>query len=95
MDVFNLSSGNLLQSGNLLSWNVWFESPQLVDKTEWREHAEKWRESVDADHGSPDGDGTSPRYFDGTPFKPIDASIQAEIDKIIAFLKDHLGNLKA
>jgi hypothetical protein len=95
MDVFNLASGNLLQSGNLLSWNVWFESPQLVNKTEWREHAEKWRESIDADHGSPDGNGTSPRYFDGTPFKPIDALIEAEIDKIIAFLKDHLGSLKA
>jgi hypothetical protein len=93
MDVFNLASGNLLQSGNLLSWNVWFEAPQLVNKTEWREHAEKWRESIDADHGSPDGPGTSPRYFDGTPFKAVDALVQAEIDKIIAYLKNHFTGL--
>jgi hypothetical protein len=95
MDTFNLASGNLLQSGNLLSWNVWFEAPQLVNKQEWREHAEKWRESIDADHGSPGGCGTSPRYFDGTPFKPADALIQEEIDKIIAYLKTHFGSLVA
>lgn len=95
MDVFNLASGNLLLSGNVLSWNVWFESPQLVDRTEWREHAEKWRESIDADHGSPDGDGTSPRYFDGRPFKPVDALIEEEIKKIIDYLKNHFGKLAA
>jgi hypothetical protein len=93
MDVFNLASGNLLLPGNLLSWNVWFFSPQLVDRQEWRDHAEKWRESIDADHGSPDGNGTSPRYFDGTPFTPIDAVVEEEIDKLIAYLKEHLPHL--
>ncbi|HEY4173321.1 MAG TPA: hypothetical protein VGM42_09855 [Rhodopila sp.] len=95
MDIFNLSSGNLLANGNVLSWNVWFATPQLVDRKEWREHAEKWRESIDADHGSPDGDGTSARYFDGTPFKVIDALIEEEIKKIIDYLKDHFGKLAA
>ena len=90
MDVFNLSSGNLLKQGNVLSWNVWFEAPQLVDRDEWRKHAETWRDSIDADHGSPDGDGTDPRYFDGTPFKAGQALVQHEIDRIIAFLREHL-----
>jgi hypothetical protein len=93
MDAFNLASGNLLSPGNVLTWNVWFEEPALVDQQEWRDHAEKWRESIDADHGSPDGPGTAPRYFDGTPFKPVDALIQEEIDKIIAWLKKHLPDL--
>jgi hypothetical protein len=93
MDVFNLASGSLLSPGNILTWNVWVVEPALVDQNEWREHAEKWRESIDADHGSPDGPGTAPRYFDGTPFQPIDAVVQAEVDKIIAFLKKYFGGL--
>ena len=93
MDVFNLASGNLLRPGNLLSWNVWFTEPALVDRQEWRDHAEKWRTSIDADHGSPDGPGTSARYFDGTMFEPEDAVIEEEIDKIIEWLKRHLLHL--
>ncbi len=94
MDVFNLSSGNLLLPGNLLSWNVWFTEPALVDKQEWREHAEKWRESIDADHGSPDGPGTSARYRDGRAFEPVEALIEEEIEKIIQYLIDHLPHLE-
>jgi hypothetical protein len=95
MDAFNLAAGNMLQSGNLLSWNVWFAAPQIVNRTEWREHAEKWRESIDADHGSPDGDGTFAKYFDGSLFKPIDALIEEEVDRILAYLKDHFQELAA
>lgn len=93
MDVFNTVSGNLLLPGNLLSWNVYFTEPALVDREEWREHAEKWRESIDADHGSPDGPGTSPRYVNGDPFEPGEELIQEEIDKIIAWLRTHLTAL--
>ncbi len=93
MDGFNAASGNLLQPGNLLSWNVYFTDPALVDRQEWRDHAEKWRESIDADHGSPDGPGTSPRYFSGDPFEPGEELLQEEIDRIIAWLKTHLGTL--
>ena len=93
MEMFNLASGNLLLPGNLLSWNVWVEAPALVNRQEWKDHAEKWRKSIDADHGSPDGQGTSPRDFDGTPFKPVDALIQQEVDKIIAYLRKHLVGL--
>jgi len=93
MDVFNLASGNLLLPGNLLTWNVWFTEPALVDQHEWQEHAEKWRESIDADHGSPDGPGTSARYFDGRRFEPAEALISEEITKIINYLKEHLPRL--
>jgi hypothetical protein len=70
MLAFNDGSGNMLKQGNVLSWNVWFNSPELVNTQEWRDHAEKWRESIDAHHGSPEGEGTSPRFADGTYFKP-------------------------
>ena len=93
MDAFNLASGNLLSPGNVLTWNVWFTTPALVNRREWRDHAERWRKSIDEGHGSPDGQGTLPRYFDGTYFKPVDAVVQAEIDKIIAYLKKHLPGL--
>lgn len=69
MDIFNLGSGNMLQERNVLTWNVWFTSPQLVDQGEWARHAWKWRQSIDADHGSPEGPGTIAKYYDGTPFK--------------------------
>lgn len=93
MDAFNLASGNMLAPGNLLSWNVWFTEPALVDQQEWRDHAEKWRQSIDADHGSPDGPGTAARYFDGSPFEPVEGLVQEEVDKILAWLKTHLLHL--
>ena len=86
LDVFNIASGNMLKEGNTLTWNVWFTAPELVDTDEWQEHAEKWRESIDADHGSPEGPGTDARYFDGTPFKPLEALVKEEYSKIIDFV---------
>lgn len=92
MDVFNTAAGNLLLPGTLLSWNVYFTEPALVDRQEWRDHAEKWRESIDADHGSPGGKGSPVRYFNGDPFEPGEEVIQEEIDQIIAWLKAHLSD---
>jgi hypothetical protein len=93
LDAFNLATGDLLRPGNLLSWNVWFTAPELVDQQEWRDHAERWRRSIDSGHGSPDGPGTPARYFDGSPFQPAEAALQEEVDKIIAYLKKHLAHL--
>ena len=47
MEFFNLASGNMLQPGNVLSWNVWLNSPTVVDQDEWTTHAERWRDSID------------------------------------------------
>jgi hypothetical protein len=90
MDVFNMASGNMLQPGNLLSWNVWFTAPKLVDQEEWRTHAERWRKSIDEGHGSPDGPGTIARYFDGTPFSPVEKLIEDKIEDIIDWIWEHL-----
>jgi hypothetical protein len=90
MKGFNLATGNLLTPGNVLTWNVWFEEPTLVDQKEWADHAEKWRKSIDADHGAPTGPGTAPRYFDGTPFLAVEALIEEVVEEIIAWLKTHL-----
>jgi hypothetical protein len=68
IDVFNLASGNLLKDGNVLSWNVWFTKPEVVNNTEWGEHAEKWRKSLEVDHVSPDGDASPVKYYNGTNF---------------------------
>jgi hypothetical protein len=90
MEAFNLASGNMLLAGNLLSWNVWFKRPALVNQVEWRTHAERWRKSIDTGHGSPHGSGTDARYFDGSPFEPGEQLLQQEIDRILAYLLKHL-----
>lgn len=86
MEAFNLGSGNMLQNGNILTWNVWFQPPGLVDREEWRTHAERWRESIDAHHGSPDGEGTVARYFDGTPFNAKKEAVEEILERIIKYL---------
>lgn len=93
MDIFNLASGNMLLAGSTLTWNVWFTAPDLVDTQEWADHAEKWRQSIDADHGSPDGNGTSPRFFDGSPFSPLQSILFEEGSKIAEFLAKHALNI--
>jgi hypothetical protein len=80
----------MLQPGNLLSWNVWFTAPKLVNKEEWRTHAERWRKSIDEGHGSPDGPGSIARYFDRTPFDPVESAIEEKVKEIIAWIWKHL-----
>lgn len=87
MDVFNLGAGNMLQSGNVLTWNVWFTPPELVNQVEWREHAERWRKSIDTHHGSPYGPGTQARYFDGTPFNPLESDVEQAVQDLIDYVR--------
>jgi len=90
LDIFNMGSGNILKEGNILNWNVWFTAPEKVDQEEWQKHAEFWRDSIQADHGAPDGQGTIPRYFDGTPFKPLKNFAEEELAKIFHYIKHHI-----
>ena len=87
LDIFNQASGNMLQKDNVLTWDVWFDTPDLVDQTEWSEHAEKWRHSIDVDHGkSPTGGVSTPaRFFDGTEFKPSVSKLEefAELVRLL------------
>lgn len=87
LDIFNIGSGNMLQNGNVLSWNLWFHTPELVSIPEWKNHAEYWRTSIDAHHGSPSGDGTSARYFDGSIFNPKTFVIEEIIKEIFNRIK--------
>jgi len=80
----------MLQQGNILAWNVWFDAPALVDRTEWRNHAEYWRKSINVDHVSPDGQGTAPRLADGSDFCIKNELIEEEINDILALVKGHL-----
>ena len=97
MDIFNFASGNLLTPGNILTWNVWLNAPTIVDHAEWKAHAEYWRHSIDTGHGSPDGPGTPPRYFNGKLFNPLDAlegstSVESKERELIkAWVKKHVG----
>jgi len=90
LDIFNMVGGNMLQKGNVLTWNVWFTAPELVDQEEWAKHTEVWRQSIDSDHGSPDGEGTDARFYDGTPFEPVKEVFIHESMKIAQFLANHL-----
>lgn len=94
VDVFNIGSGNILQDGTRLSWNVWFKEPKLVNREEWRTHAERWRKSIDENHISPHGQGTSPRYYDGKPYDPVKEYLEKKIEELIQWIINHLINYK-
>jgi hypothetical protein len=91
LDIFNMSSGNMLKAGNVLTWNVWFNHPELVDQDEWRDHAEKWRRSIDIDHTSPDRQRSPARLHDGSLFNPAEELIEEEISKIYDFIRKQLS----
>ena len=83
LDLFNIASGDMLKEKHVLTWNVWFTAPDYVDQEEWLDHAEKWRKSIQADHGSPEGPGTDPRFFDGTPFSALEELFEEGLGKIM------------
>jgi hypothetical protein len=91
INIFNLGSGNIFKEKSVLSWNVWFEEPELVDQDEWADHAEYWRKSLMVNHTSPGGnEGSAQQYFDGTPFEPLKlARKQKELELIMDFLERH------
>ena len=68
--------------------NVWLDEPGPVDPEEWRTHAERWRDSIDEEHEH--GPGTIARYFDGTPFDPVEELIEEKIAELIKWIADHL-----
>ncbi|CAA9199031.1 hypothetical protein [Flavobacterium collinsii] len=90
MKAFNLGSGNMLQPGNTLSWNLWFTEPALVNREEWKNHANFWRDSIDVHHRSPTGNGTDARYFDGSTFNPEANAVDEIIKDIIDYVIKHL-----
>ena len=90
LNLFNMASGNMLQKDNILTWNVWFTAPELVDQEEWKNHADFWRHSIDVDNMSPDGPGSVARYYDGTPFNPMKELLIEELPEILAFIKKHI-----
>ena len=87
MVVFNLASGNLLGEGGILSWNVWVGSPRLVDREEWKTHAERWRKSIDEGHGGPSGLGTTPRLENGDPYNPDEELLEQALEDLWNWVK--------
>jgi len=83
LGIFNILSGNMLQDTNILSWNVWFDNPSVVDQAEWQAHAEYWRESLDVDHRSPEGNGTQAKYYDGTLLKISKIQVLEQLFKLL------------
>jgi hypothetical protein len=65
-------------------------APTIVDRAEWKAHAEYWRHSLDTGHGSPDGPGTPPRYRNGTPFSPVESFLEQEWDLLKAWVQKHV-----
>ena len=91
LDILNMSGGNMLKEGNVLTWNLWFNHPQLVDQEEWREHAEKWRKSIDVNHTSPERHRTPARFHNGAEFHAVDELVEEEVAKIYDFLRKQLS----
>lgn len=91
LEIGNLSTGNMLKEGNVLTWNVWVNHPERVDQDEWRNHAEKWRKSIDTSPISPDRQQTPAYLGDGTVFHPVEDLVNKEISKIYDYISKHLS----
>mmetsp|Transcript_6424 Transcript_6424/g.7140 ORF Transcript_6424/g.7140 Transcript_6424/m.7140 type:complete len:490 (+) Transcript_6424:70-1539(+) len=93
LNLFNLSSGNMLSHQNVLSWNIWLTAPQPVNQVEWKNHAAFWRESLDSTHITPRGlsPRTKHRRFDGSVEQPYDsvAFVKMELDELKMFMDTH------
>ena len=98
--IFNAVSGNMLKFGNVLSWNIWFESPEYVDQTEWQTHAERWRDSFNNDeHHGVDDEADEERafkYYDGTSANPLTNVLYVAtlLDTIANFISDNFSVLQ-
>jgi hypothetical protein len=91
VDLFNQASGNMLGKGNTLTWNLWLTAPEIVSTEQWKLHADRWRHSIDVDHGkSPSGSiQTPPRYANGEYFEaPINK--KKELEEIFEIIKSLL-----
>jgi hypothetical protein len=86
MDLFNTGSGNLLLNGNVLTWNLWAGSPELVNQEEWTNHAEYWRYSIDVNHRPPEGEGTTIADFNGNPFNPGEGVLYTKTAAFLAWI---------
>jgi len=90
MELFNLGSGNLLQDGNILVWNLWAGSPELVNQEEWAHHAEYWRHSIDVNHRPPEGVGTGITDINGSPFEPDEIYLGLKVAEFTAWVASQL-----
>lgn len=91
LDLFNLGSGNLLQENNILIWNLWAGSPELVNQDEWFHHATYWRHSIDVNHRPPEGVGTTIADFDGKPFEIDLAYLGNKMREFLRWISLQLG----
>ncbi len=90
MEIFNLGSGNLLQEKNILTWNLWAGSPELVNQEEWTNHAEYWRYSIDVNHRPPEGEGSGIADFNGNPFSASEFYLGIKIAEFTAWITKEL-----
>ncbi|WP_259071335.1 hypothetical protein HDF24_04625 [Mucilaginibacter sp. X4EP1] len=90
MELFNIGSGNLLQENNILTWNLWAGSPELVNQEEWAAHAEYWRYSIDVNHRPPEGEGSGIADFNGNPFSVSDFYWGIKVSEFIAWIAKEL-----
>ena len=85
----------MLKFGNVLSWNIWFESPEYVDQTEWQQHAEYWRDSFNNNehHGVYEDGENGLKYYDGTVANPFTnvLFIAELLDMIATFIDDNFS----
>ena len=91
LDLFNQASGNMLRKGNTLTWNLWLAAPELVSTELWKTHANRWRHSIDVDHGkSPDGTiQTPPLYANGDHFK-VPINLKEDLEDVFEAIKSLL-----
>lgn len=88
LDFFNLSSGNMLQAGNVLTWNLWSIDPAGVDQQEWRSHAEQWGGSINLEHEH--GPDSIARYADGSALPSEAQLLDYKFEELNVWVQNHL-----
>jgi len=89
--LINLTKGNKLKKGSCLSWNLWLSPPEIVDRDEWKNHADVWRKSIDVNHIYPDGENMfdEVEYFDGTTFHAKTVTYHIASVELSKFIEKH------
>lgn len=90
VDLFNLGSGNMVNAGQIIKWNIWLDQPEVVDRTEWQKHAEHWRDSLELDGVTPiELEGSSDfQLFDGSIANPTNILLRHKVASQIELLRE-------
>jgi len=97
VDIGNLRFGNMMAAGKIIKWNIWLDQPEDVNRTEWQNHAEHWRDSLELDGVTPvelKGESNF-QLTDGSIVHPMNIllkhKVATEVELLCAWVRKHIS----